>query len=43
MSYWQKVWEKELELHDLTYAKTDEARVKYSAARKAFVRKKRVA
>jgi hypothetical protein len=43
MSYWQKVWEKELELHDLTYAKTDEARVKYSAARKAFVRKTRAA
>jgi len=43
MSYWQKVWEKELELHDLTYAKTDEAREKYSQARKAYVRKTKAA
>ena len=41
MSYWQKVWEDELGLHDLTFAKTDEAREKYRAARVAYVRKKK--
>jgi hypothetical protein len=43
MSYWQKVWEAELGLHDLTYAKTDEAREKYREARKAYVSKTRAA
>lgn len=43
MSYWQKVWESELELHDLTYAKTPEAREKYRAARKAYIRKTQAA
>lgn len=41
MSYWQKVWEDELGLHDLTFAKTDEAREKYRKARVAYVRKKK--
>lgn len=41
MSYWQKVWEDDLNLHDLTFAKTDEAREKYRAARVAYVRKKK--
>ena len=43
MSYWQKVWEKELDLHDLTYAKTNEARAKYRQARVAYIRKKKAA
>lgn len=41
MSYWQKVWEEDLGIHDLTYAKTDEARAKYRTARVAYVRKKK--
>jgi hypothetical protein len=41
MSHWQKEWQKELGLYDLTYAKTDEARAKYSKARTDYVRKKR--
>jgi hypothetical protein len=43
MSYWQKEWQKELGLYDLTYAKTDEARVKYREARVAYVQKKKAA
>ena len=43
MSYWQKEWQKELGLYDLTYAKTEEARVKYREARVAYVRKKKAA
>jgi hypothetical protein len=43
MSYWQKEWQKELGLYDLTYAKTEEARVKYRDARVAYVRKKKAA
>lgn len=41
MSYWQKVWEDDLGLHDLTFAKTEEAREKYRAARVAYVKKKK--
>lgn len=41
MSYWQKVWEDQLGLHDLTFAKTDAAREKYRAARVAYVKKKK--
>lgn len=41
MSYWQKVWEDDLNLHDLTFAKTEEAREKYRKARVAYVRKKK--
>ncbi len=43
MSYWQKEWQKELGLYDLTYAKTEEARVKYREARVAYVKKKKAA
>jgi hypothetical protein len=43
MSYWQKEWQKELGLYDLTYAKTEEAREKYREARVAYVRKKKAA
>jgi hypothetical protein len=41
MSYWQKVWEDELGLHDLTFSKTEEARSKYREARLRHVKKKK--
>jgi hypothetical protein len=44
MSYWQKEWQREVPgLNDLTYAKSEEARVKYRQARVAYVRKKKTA
>lgn len=41
MSYWQKTFEDDLNLHDLTYAKKPEAREKYRKARLAYVQKQR--
>ncbi len=41
MSYWQKVWQDDLNLHDVTFAKTEEAREKYRKARVAYVRKQK--
>ena len=41
MSRWQKIWEDDFAIIDLTYAKTDEARVKYREARLAYCRKQK--